>query len=523
MDPDLSLTDQLLQKKKQMQGGDVSAAPASGVQMYAGPQVNASAAAPAPAYGQPITSATIRGQATPAVQAPGKVNSPADVAAWFQQNQTALKTKANSEQAAKGGYTGAEYTTGLYDPTDTKEQYDYQGNEALGDSGGMNDSNIGQASYQNLLDASKQASGAVGQAATSRTAAQGSYAAKPTVGAAPTVADALQPYQSTAPGAYVDPNAAPSFNVNPTGTNDVISAAQQYGVQLGNPSGPQAPVTADSVAGGGAAFNEYATGAQNNFLTGLKTAMGQLTDNAAAHGRLKTGFLTQDQGNLGKSVASSFDNDMMTHALDAASLDQQAATGNADRSLNAAEGNATRGQQGSQFALSFAGDQAAREDQNALADNEAGYSQYADQRNYGEADQAQQFSQYANQRDSALSAENQDYNQFANSRDAAQNTYTSDRDFTQGVATTDQNEADAQRNFYTGLLQNAQGQVQQADTTKAANSGFAGFMKNIVSPIVSTAGSIAGIVNPVSSATKAVTKKVANPIMSGFGGANVNA
>jgi hypothetical protein len=489
-----------------------------GIQMYTGPQAYSSAAPAAQTSGQ---YATPGGRTVAPVAPPSDLKSPADFQAWAKANGPGLQNDSNQKAATAQGYGSAVYQTGLYDPTDANQEYNIEGTGALNANGGMNLANFNQADYQDLLDSKKQSDTAVGQAATSRTAAQTSYAAKPTVGTAPTVAGALAPYQSTAPGAY-QASAAPQFNVNPQGTDDVVQAAQQYGVQLGNPSGPTAPVGAQDVAGGGAAFSQYATGAQNNFLTALQTQMGQLTDNAAAHNRLKTGFLTQDQGNLGKAVASSFDNDMLTHALDAASLDQQAATGNADRQLTADTGNATRGQQGQQFALSFAGDQAAREDQNALADNTEGYNQYADTRNYGEADQQQQYSQYADQRNSALTAEGQDYDQFANTRDAAQNTYASDRDFTQGVATTDQNEADAQRSFYTNLLQQTQGNYTQQAADQAANSGFAGFIKNTVAPIAGIAGDVAGIISPAAGATKAV-KKVAGAASSGLAGANVNA
>lgn len=71
-----------------------------------------------------------------------------------------------------------------------------------------------------------------------------------------------------------------------------------------------------------AALNKYAEGAYGNFSTQLKQQLGDLAGKSVGAGRLDTGFFDQDQGKVMTDLGTNFINDLNTHALDAAHMEQ---------------------------------------------------------------------------------------------------------------------------------------------------------------------------------------------------------
>ncbi|HJX76243.1 MAG TPA: hypothetical protein VJ247_07780 [Gaiella sp.] len=70
-------------------------------------------------------------------------------------------------------------------------------------------------------------------------------------------------------------------------------------------------------------LNDYARGAFANVSAGLDQTLAKLKGGAVAAGRADSGFFDQDSGDVVRNVMSDFSNNLATHALDAAGLQQQ--------------------------------------------------------------------------------------------------------------------------------------------------------------------------------------------------------
>ena len=250
-------------------------------------------------------------------------------------------------------------------------------------------------------------------------------------------------YQGTpyvAPAAWQDPtqgNMPAAYGGNgartalPT-TQSLVGDSTALTAAL-NANGAQAPVQAQAISGGGQAFQDYARGASNSMLASLKQQLATTTDTAAGRGRLGSGFYNQDTGTLARGLAGDSENNLLSGALQAATLDQNAATANAGNNLTAQEFNNTQGQTAALAGLSTA---ASTGEQNAaLSQND-----YSTDQTFGLNEQNQNYGQAADQRNFSRSSYDDDRN-FGSSQ---QNT-----DFTQGMAQQNQayGQSADQRNF----------------------------------------------------------------------------
>lgn len=82
-------------------------------------------------------------------------------------------------------------------------------------------------------------------------------------------------------------------------------------------------MTSDAAFDPGAAFKEYATGANAQFHTQLADELTGLRGSEASGGRLKSGFFDQDQGHVVTRLADTFQSDLNRHALDTAGMRQR--------------------------------------------------------------------------------------------------------------------------------------------------------------------------------------------------------
>ena len=64
-----------------------------------------------------------------------------------------------------------------------------------------------------------------------------------------------------------------------------------------------------------AAFEKYATGANNRFMSSLQSGLNSLRDSAAGGNRLNTGFFDLDSGKLGRDLRQDFSNDIAQAAI----------------------------------------------------------------------------------------------------------------------------------------------------------------------------------------------------------------
>lgn len=386
-----------------------------------------------------------------------------------------------------GGWTDDQgntktFQTGMYDPSDPTHQYNADGSFDLGKDNGQNEANFWQGQQHSLSDLSGQTTAKRAQAAGSRAIADHAAGAMPAPYQAPAAWQApgampaayqRTPYQSPSPwqdptqGAMPGPYAGNGPRNAITSTHDIAGDTSTLASALKGASGA-APVQAGAVGGGGAAFNNYARGASNSLLTSLKQQLGAQTDSAAGRGRIGSGFYDQDVGSLARGLASDSENNILSGALQAASLDQSAAVGNADRAERASEFNAGQGQTAALAGLSTAastGIQRSALDQSdystdqgfGLARQGQNYGQSADARNFSRANYAddRNFGADAQRTDfqQGITSQAQDYGQATDARNFSRSSYDDDRNFGSQQQQTNYGQSADQRDYARGAYQ----------------------------------------------------------------------
>jgi hypothetical protein len=390
----------------------------------------------------------------------------------------ALRKKAEAERRAgnPGGSTAAESSGSLFDPT----QHPTTASNAQADNG-FNQANFWSRYNQMMNRQMGKVGDADARSQQSRAAADafvGNRTATPEWGG---VADWIDPTG----GQMYNPGARPDFETD----DDLASRYGRFADMIGYGPGQEGgPVTADSVAGHGAAFNQYAQGAGSIFQRDLQNSIRKMQENAAASGRLGTGYWDLDQGEFATGLARDFNDQMLMKALDAAALDQDAAVGNADRNLKAALGNqANAGDLRNQRLdlLRWADDRGVT----GSRDRQAAYEFDADFGRDSYLD-ARDFSRGTYERDRDFSR-----GVYEGDRDFTEDRYRNDRDFLEDRSRYDQGIADVADLTYLDIITSGRDwRNQQAAITREtnANKGFGGFMKNYVAPLAPLVASAVG-------------------------------
>lgn len=357
----------------------------------------------------------------------------------------------NAAAVAQGGTPtggGGNFAAGYqpyYDPNNPAHQMSADGHSGdLGADNGENMANMWAQQQQSMLDLNGQTQAKRATAAGDRTTVDAAAAAMPGNYAAPTMPGSYQaPAAWQAPGAMPAPYAqTASRDALPT-TQSLNDAAGQYTAQL--KSGANGPAVAGTVTGGGAAFNATARGASNSMLASLKAQLATQNDTAAGRGRASSGYLDADVGTNARNLAGDSENTILSHALDAASLDQQASTTNANNQTNASEFNSGQGATLSEAGLSAAST-------NGMNTAQLDQGDYSTDQTFG------------------LNAQNQNYGQAADARNFSRSSYDDDRNFGSQQQVTDYGQAADQRNFGSAQQQTDYGQA--ADQRNFAQSQY---------------------------------------------------